>query len=135
MYVYFLLFSEKEGNWLCKLNDVTIFPPGLCTSETVPLITNLSFEIIQGKNLLITGSSSSGKTSLLRVIRGLWPSFSGSISRSSHLVSSPNSVMYLPQKPLLTDGSIRDLIIYPLQSFEEADDKEENEMLNRLDLL
>ncbi|KAG1654109.1 ATP-binding cassette sub-family D member 4 [Nymphon striatum] len=123
--------DEMESNWFCKLQNVTIFPPGLCTSETIPLVTNLSVEIIQGQNILITGNSSSGKTSLLRVIRGLWPSFSGSISRSSHIVSSPSSVMYLPQKPLLTDGSIRDLIIYPLHSLEEIDDKEENKKINR----
>lgn len=106
-------------NWLCKLSNVTIFAPGILAHDAVPLIRDLTMEIRQGENLLITGSSSAGKTSLLRVIRGLWPNFSGTLSRSNHPVSSPSCVMYLPQKPLLTDGSIMDQIIYPLHSGDE----------------
>lgn len=49
-----------------------------------------------------------GKSSLFRIISGLWELKSGSISRPSI-----NEMFYVPQRPYLTIGTLRDQIIYP----------------------
>ncbi|KAG8177047.1 hypothetical protein JTE90_006523 [Oedothorax gibbosus] len=90
------------------LQNVTFSPP----RESKALITNLNIQIEIGSNLLITGKSSSGKTSLFRVIKGLWPIQEGSISRA--LPFLPSVMFVLPQHPLLSDGPLIEQIVYPL---------------------
>ena len=42
-----------------------------------PLIVGLNFTFESGVNILITGGSGCGKSSLLRVINGIWPEVRG----------------------------------------------------------
>uniref|UniRef100_A0A5F9DEC1 ATP binding cassette subfamily D member 4 n=1 Tax=Oryctolagus cuniculus TaxID=9986 RepID=A0A5F9DEC1_RABIT len=46
-------------------------------SSDKPLIKDLSLKICEGQSLLITGNTGTGKTSLLRVLGGLWASSRG----------------------------------------------------------
>lgn len=46
-------------------------------SSNKPLIKDLSLKISEGQSLLITGNTGTGKTSLLRVLGGLWASTRG----------------------------------------------------------
>ncbi|XP_077989164.1 lysosomal cobalamin transporter ABCD4-like [Glandiceps talaboti] len=101
------LKERLKDSKLFKLNAVSYCPPN---GETM-LVRDLSIEIAQGEDILINGNTGSGKTSLLRVLHGLWTPVSGDVER--FLTLGPKSVLYLPQKPYLTDGTLREQIYYP----------------------
>ncbi|XP_032087317.1 ATP-binding cassette sub-family D member 4 isoform X3 [Thamnophis elegans] len=77
------------------------------------LIKDLNMRVTQGDNLLITGNTGTGKTSLLRILGGLWKCKQGEV----HMLSSfgPHGVVIIPQRPFFTDGTLREQIIYPLK--------------------
>lgn len=96
------MLRKEEG---CLLEDVAFRAPG----RAEELIRELNLHLQPGQSVLITGSSSAGKTSLLRVLRGLWKLSRGSMS-SLH-PPGPHGVLFLPQKPYLTDGTLREQVL------------------------
>ncbi|XP_071079907.1 lysosomal cobalamin transporter ABCD4-like [Haliotis cracherodii] len=115
--------TVSQTNTALRLQDVTYGPP----KSSQILCRNLNFQLESGINILVTGDSGCGKSSLLRVINGLWSSITGHVAKGS------KAVFYLPQRPYFTDGTLREQIIYPLRSDEcvQYDDK----MYQYLDLV
>jgi putative ATP-binding cassette transporter len=72
------------------------------------LVRDLSFRLKPGESALLMGESGSGKSSLLRTIAGLWQSGSGIINRPGL-----NRLMFLPQRPYMVMGTLRDQLLYP----------------------
>lgn len=107
-------FSDIHGTIQNNYNDgirfekISVIIPSSLGSENEPLVENLNFQVLHNKNLLILGSNGCGKTSIARIIAGLWPLYRG-------LLSKPNDddIFYLPQKTYFTTGNLRDQIIYP----------------------
>ncbi|WP_431571063.1 ABC transporter ATP-binding protein/permease [Hypericibacter sp.] len=73
-----------------------------------PLISAASLSIEPGQSVLITGPSGSGKSTLFRVLGGLWPFGSGAVS-----MPAGDKLLFLPQRPYLPLGPLRDVVTYP----------------------
>uniref|UniRef100_A0A8C1D697 ATP-binding cassette, sub-family D (ALD), member 4 n=1 Tax=Cyprinus carpio carpio TaxID=630221 RepID=A0A8C1D697_CYPCA len=77
------------------------------------LVKDLTLKISQGTHMLVVGNTGTGKTSLLRVLNGLWEACNGSVEMTTCF--GPRGVLFLPQKAYLTDGTLREQVIYPLK--------------------
>ncbi|KAJ6221875.1 hypothetical protein RDWZM_000420 [Blomia tropicalis] len=97
------------------------------------IIQNLTLQLRKGQNLLITGPSGIGKSSLLRTWKQIWSNCGGHIDRKISL-NDTTKVMFLPQKPLLTVGSIVEQITYPFDSEKSIDIPAIIEILQFLEL-
>ncbi|KAJ9100573.1 hypothetical protein QFC21_003617 [Naganishia friedmannii] len=72
------------------------------------LVKSLTFAVGENEHTLISGGNGIGKTSLARVIAGLWPVWQGKLE-----VPESSDIFYLSQRPYLPIGSLRDQVIYP----------------------
>ncbi len=99
--------------------------------EPVIMYRDITFDLPKGSSLLIMGPSGSGKTSLLRVIGNLWPLPGGTITRPEKL--GRGGIFFVPQRPYLTRGTLRQQLIYP-HSTSESTDTELIALLHSLEL-
>ncbi|MEL7084533.1 MAG: ABC transporter ATP-binding protein/permease, partial [Cyanobacteria bacterium J06597_1] len=87
-----------------QVTNLTLRTPN---SEQV-LTEGLNASLSPGDCLLVVGSSGCGKSSLMRAIAGLWNNGTGTIARPPRA-----ETVFLPQKPYMLLGSLREQLTYP----------------------
>ena len=86
------------------LDKLTVLTP----DHTKVLAKDLTFELRPQQSLIIMGASGTGKSSIMRTIAGLWPCGPGSLERPAL-----HHLMFLPQRPYMVPGTLRDQLRYP----------------------
>jgi len=87
-----------------RLEALTVFTP----RREHRLALDVTLAVGAGQGLLIVGPSGSGKSSLLRVMAGLWDTGSGQVTRPSGA-----DMLFMPQQPYLPLGDLRSQLTYP----------------------
>lgn len=80
------------------------------------IFDNLTFSIRRGKFILIRGKNGTGKSTLLKLVKGMITPDSGSVT---HYLSS-EQIGYLSQKMTLFDRTLKENMIYPLDKVDDA---------------
>ena len=94
-----------------RLDEVPVVAPSLYPMGGEELIENLTFTVGPGQHVLITGPNGAGKSAVARIVAGLWPTYRGITSRPR--VTGQDGIMFIPQRPYLTQTTLRDQVIYP----------------------
>jgi putative ATP-binding cassette transporter len=91
--------ASMDGN--VRLTDVTMALP-----DGTVLLDHANLLMTPGHSIVLTGRSGAGKTTLFRVLAGIWPFGSGQ-------VQIPPKSFFLPQRPYVPLGTLRHVITYP----------------------
>uniref|UniRef100_A0A7N8WJG8 ATP binding cassette subfamily D member 3 n=1 Tax=Mastacembelus armatus TaxID=205130 RepID=A0A7N8WJG8_9TELE len=103
-----LVLVPGSGQIINKDNIIKFDHTPLATPNGDILIRDLTFEVRSGTNVLVCGPNGCGKSSLFRVLGELWPLFGGQLTKPER-----GKLFYVPQRPYMTLGSLRDQVIYP----------------------
>ncbi|HXE17002.1 MAG TPA: ABC transporter ATP-binding protein/permease [Stellaceae bacterium] len=78
------------------------------------LLRGVNFSVAPGQALLLVGPTGSGKSTTLRAMAGLWPFGKGDVGLGEGLE------MFLPQKPYLPLGTLRQAMLYPREDRDDV---------------
>lgn len=95
-----------------EVNQITVFPP----EQQKASLRMLSFNLTPGQALGVIGASASGKSTLARVLSGIWRPASGSVRLDGAALDQYDPdvlgsyIGYLPQDVVLFDGTVAENI-------------------------
>ena len=79
------------------------------------LLSGAALSAQAGDTVLLQGPSGSGKSTLFRAFAGIWPFASGH-------VQVPQDAMFIPQRPYVPNGRLRDALAYPSPATDYTDE-------------
>jgi putative ATP-binding cassette transporter len=97
------LAVERDGERTVRAEHLDLVLPNGRT-----ILAGAAFAIEPGERIVVTGPSGSGKSTLFRALAGIWP-----FGRGRVRFPAGTKVLFLPQKPYIPIGSLRDAVAYP----------------------
>eukprot|EP00026_Physarum_polycephalum_P004379 Phypoly_transcript_04397.p1 GENE.Phypoly_transcript_04397~~Phypoly_transcript_04397.p1 ORF type:complete len:659 (+),score=90.82 Phypoly_transcript_04397:98-2074(+) len=104
-------FGPNKGKIIVADHIIKFENVPLVTPNADILIRSLTMEVHSGQNVLVAGPNGCGKSSLFRILGGLWPVFGGTLTKPSK-----DKLFYVPQRPYMTLGTLRDQVLYPFST-------------------
>jgi vitamin B12/bleomycin/antimicrobial peptide transport system ATP-binding/permease protein len=101
-----------------KTDDLVIDDMQINLPNGKGLLTAASTMLKSGESLLIRGPSGAGKSTLFRAIAGIWPFGGGRIRLPKNF-----RVLFLPQRPYLPIGTLRQVVSYPHSDADFTDEQ------------
>jgi putative ATP-binding cassette transporter len=110
------MVAAKRANELSEIEirpqakpELSLDGVDLALPDGTPLLANINLALRRGEAVVLRGPSGSGKTTLFRALAGLWPYGQGRIATPLE----DSRVLFLPQKPYLPLGTLKDALCYP----------------------
>lgn len=100
------IVRKEKNKESIKIKQTDIMHPQ--QSSTGLIMHNLNIELEPGVNLLIKGASGTGKSTLFKVIEGIWEFGKGKLR-----VPKGKRLCFLPQIPSLPKGTLASILAYP----------------------
>jgi putative ATP-binding cassette transporter len=97
-------------------DTITVKHLSIFTPHDEKMLQDMNIEFVHGKNYLIKGASGIGKSTLIRVIAGIWPYGEGEIDLPAN-----KKIMYIPQKSYMPIGTLREALLFPEKSSNISD--------------
>ncbi len=98
-------------------NQIVVRDLSLSTPRGEPLLKGIQEKFELGGHYLLKGPSGIGKSTFIRAIAGIWPFGSGDIE-----LPAQESVIYLPQKPYVPIGTLKEALLFPQGSAADVPD-------------
>ncbi|KAI9719381.1 MAG: hypothetical protein M1812_003452 [Candelaria pacifica] len=113
-----------------RLENVPVVAPSVYPRGGDELVDSLSVIVHSGEHLLISGPNGVGKSAVSRMVAGLWPVYRGLVSRPRSI--GTDGIMFLPQRPYLSVGTLRDQVIYPHSEMDMRDSGRRDHELSKV---
>ena len=99
--------NNRRHSGTLALQNLTVY-----TQTGSPLLTDIHLQARSPEWVLLEGRSGIGKSTLLRVLAGLWPYYHGSFSLEG-------SRLFFPQRPYLPTDTLRQTVSYPYSACQD----------------
>uniref|UniRef100_A0A7S1PXD4 ABC transporter domain-containing protein n=1 Tax=Alexandrium catenella TaxID=2925 RepID=A0A7S1PXD4_ALECA len=119
----------QGGRVALQLRGMTLRTPPRAGGVQQTLIDSLSLQLQGGESLMIAGASGIGKSSLLRAVAGLWSDGGGRID-----TQPARAIFFLPQKPYMVLGTLREQLLYPKMQRHGVEDSRLEDALQKVNL-
>lgn len=98
-----VITTQANGNAEVTARDLTLALP-----DRRVLVDGVNISFKQGEHVLVAGPSGCGKSTLFRALAGIWPFGAGKVETPAN-----GAILFLPQKPYLPLGALREVVAYP----------------------